>query len=249
MVKPRTNTIRAGQSAAPALGSPAQIGACVTKDPMRPPRSNLDLQDPGALLARVEADMALIPNGKLFNAPASQALFDGWCAGSFGIGYRKNVASCEVAVSEPGSGEDFFLHAQDCYFPFETTEVLEPGRRRGDEYRKPPRSAPYAPGAAAADGLRWLEAGVQIKVDKHYDQSSDLNLLVYADFTVDELQWSHVRNQLVKFRGCFGSLWVMAYHAIGTVFSNPELGSVGDCNGWGQLRVGPDWKPDTLSGH
>jgi hypothetical protein len=211
---------------------------------VHPPRPNLNCQDPAALLARAEADIALIPDRELFNDPASQALFDAWCAGLFGVGYRKHAAPCEVAVSEPGSGEDFFLHAHDCYFPFETTEVLEQGRRRGDEYRKPPGSAHYAPGAAAVDGLRWLEAGIQKKVDKQYTRSSVLNLLVYANFTVDELQWSHVSKQLVKFHGCFGSLWVMAYHVIGTVFSNiPELGSVGDCNGWGQIRVGPDWKP------
>jgi len=98
---------------------------------MRPPVSNLEFHNPAALLARVEAEMAVVPNTELFNDPAHQPLLDRWCAGSFGIGYLKYVASCKVAMSPPGRGEDFFLFARGRYFSFQTTEVQEPGRRRG----------------------------------------------------------------------------------------------------------------------
>src|ERR1700752_3065246 len=116
--------------------------------------------DPTTVLSAAVAEMEPISSEELFNDPQHKPLLDRWCAGSFGIGYQKHVASCKVVMQAPGTREDFYLLANGCEFPFQTIMALEEGRHIGDEYRGPPSLTPYTP-ASLAQALRWLEAAVQ----------------------------------------------------------------------------------------
>jgi hypothetical protein len=151
------------------------------------------------------------------------------------------VDECRVAMEPPEapSDADFHIRTQVGAFPFQTTEVQRSGRRRGAEYRQPPTLTPYRPAAEGGDGPRWIRGVVQKKVDKRYATAKRLNLLVYADFAVEQLEWASVARELECFRGEFASIWVITYNALGTVFSTPELGCVGSCSGWGVYRSAP----------
>jgi hypothetical protein len=92
-----------------------------------------------------------------------------------------------------------------------------------------PGLRPYRPGRGGIEGPSWLEAGLRRKLGKHYAGARLLNVLVYLNFTGQALEFSNVARLLEPYRGEFASVWVMAHHIIGAVFSTPELGTVG---GW-----------------
>jgi hypothetical protein len=140
---------------------------------------------------------------------------------------------------EAPSDADFHLRVGAGAFPFQTVEVQRAGRRRGEEYRQPTTLMPYRPAAEGADGPGWIRGAVQKKVDKRYSTARRLNVLVYADFTAEQLEWPTVAHELQRFRDEFASLWVITYGALGTVFSTAELGCVGSCAGWGRYRSAP----------
>lgn len=193
------------------------------------------------MLSAAEAEMEGIPSKELFNSPRHQYLLDRWSAGSFAVAYALHVQQCRVAMEplEAPSDVDFHLRAAEHTFPFQTVEVQKPGRRRGLEYRQPPTLAPYRPAAEGAEGPRWLGDGLQKKLDKHYSTAKQLNLLVYADFTTEQLEWANVAHELDQFSSQFASLWVITYNVVGSVFSTSELGSVGSCGAWGVYRSAP----------
>jgi hypothetical protein len=204
-------------------------------------QQQLRFVDPEAILSAVEAEMEEIASEELFNNPKHQPLLDRWCAGSFAVAYALHLQECGVAMEPPEaqSDADFHLCTKVGVFPFQTTEVQRLGRKRGDEYRQPPTLEPYRPAAEGADGPRWIGAAVQKKVDKRYSTARQINLLVYADFTTEQLDWASVAHELERFRDKFASLWVITYSALGTVFSTPELGCVGSCAKWGVYRSAP----------
>jgi hypothetical protein len=197
--------------------------------------------DPEAMLSAAEAEMGEIASEELFNNPRHQPLLDRWCAGSFAVAYALHLQKCRVAMEPPEapSDADFHLRIDVGVIPFQTAEVQRPGRRRGEEYRQRPTLTPYRPAADGADGPGWIRGAVQKKADKHYSTARHLNLLVYADFTTEQLEWASVARELVPFRDEFASLWVITYNALGTVFSTPEIGCVGSCDAWGIYRSAP----------
>jgi len=187
------------------------------------------------VLAAANAAMAVIPNERLFVDANlhNRNLFERWCAGSFGVAYHRFVAHCEVAMNSEPDAADFTLRKKETQakgpvFPFQTVEVMEPGRRRSQEYRNP-RLTPYTPGQGAIDGPSWIEAGVRKKVHKRYSGAKQLHILVYVNFDAEGLEYAEVSHRLTQFRSDFASVWVMAHHLVGAVFSTAELGSI---TGW-----------------
>jgi hypothetical protein len=196
-----------------------------------------DFQDPSRLLAAAEAGMAGIPNERLFvDADARyRGLFEQWCAGSLGVAYHLFVTRCEVAMHSESDEADFSVRKHGTtapIFPFQTVEVMEPGRRRSEEYRNP-RPRPYRPGQGTIEGPAWIASAVHKKLRKHYAGANQLNILVYVNFSAQGLEFAQISECLDRFRGAFASVWVMAHHIVGTVFSTPELGSI---EGWRLLR-------------
>jgi hypothetical protein len=194
---------------------------------------------PAEMLAQAESEMEGIPNEYLFNDPAHQKLKERWCAGMFGVGYGKHVATCQVAVNEDRYREDvdFFLRAREANWEFQLAEVQEPGRRRGHEYRQiakdGPRLFPYEPSRGRQEGPQWLADAAQKKASKRYASSRTLNLLLYANFQAGELQHSDIVASLSRYQVQFASLWVVTSLHVCSVFSDPGLGSV---PGWGPSR-------------
>jgi len=194
---------------------------------------------PELLLENAEKEMAPIPNEQLFNDPQYQKLKERWCAGIFGVGYSKVVASCVVGVNDAPFREDIdiFLKSQNREWGFQLAEVQEPGRRRGLEYKEfakdKIRSIPYEPERGRLEGPAWLAESVRRKKEKNYSGSNDMHLLLYANFQARELEHSELAKHLQPFSNYFASLWIITSTHVCSIFSPRELGEL---NGWSVVR-------------
>jgi len=205
---------------------------------------NITLHDPASLLASAESEMERIPSELLFNNPRYQKLRESWCAGMFGVGYRKLVADCRIGVNESNHRTycDILLNAKDRYWEFQLAEVQQPGRRRGLEFRQfadgTIKSIAYSPAVGRAEGPTWLANGVNRKKVKRYSSSSALHLLLYANFPASGLEYADVTTALADCSNDFASIWVISSLHICSVFSPAALGEV---PGWGSIRSIEDY--------
>ena len=60
-----------------------------------------------------------------------------WCAAHFARGYERRYGECYVWISDEDeqTDADFHLEIAGIRHPFQVTELMQPGRRRGDECR------------------------------------------------------------------------------------------------------------------
>ena len=186
--------------------------------------------EPTRLKAQLEEVAAALPIGAFIRDPKYQHLKDIWCAAHFGRGYERNVAPCSVWVNtEQNSDTDFVLQVHGREFPFQTTLSDVPERRMGDDHKNGAlRARPYEPGRGSSEGSKWIAAAVRHKVDSHYSAASKLNLLVYANFDTNGLDYAEVRREGESVAGGFGSIWMISNHQICSIVSTPELGELAE---------------------
>jgi hypothetical protein len=190
-----------------------------------------------------------ISSEELFNAPEHQKLRERWCAAMFGIGYSTHATACQVAVNEDRYREDvdFFVRAADLEWTFQLTEVQQPDRRRGQEYREMADGGihllPYRPSRGSQEGPDWLASAVDRKAAKHYAASDAMNLVVYANFDAAGLEFSILQARLAKYSSHFASLWIVTSLHLCSVFSTSSLGSIA---GWGVIRDVRDYYPESM---
>jgi hypothetical protein len=98
--------------------------------------------------------------------------------------------------------------------------------RRGPDGKFPVR--PYEPGRGTVEGPKWIADAVCKKVEAKYSSARDLNLLVYANFPTNGLDYTSVCTSLSKFAGQFASIWIVTNHLICSVMSFPALGEISD---------------------
>jgi hypothetical protein len=180
-----------------------------------------DFLRPRELKARLEETAAALPRGAFIRDPRQQHLKDIWCAAHFGIGYERHVEPCKVRVNtEQNSDTDFILRIKKGDFPFQTTLADVPGRKMGDEH-SPNRDAaslmPYQPGRGSAEGSEWIKSAICRKRAARYSDASTLNLLVYANFSTNGLDYETVKRIADEPAGAFGSVWVVTNHQISSV--------------------------------
>jgi hypothetical protein len=191
--------------------------------------------------------MAGIPNDRLFNDSQYAKVREQWCAGMLGIGYEKHVATCRVGVNESSErlDADLFLEAVGKEFPFQLVEVMEPDRKRGAEYKGQVagtlRGFGFDPEAGRLEGPRWIAARIAEKTNKRYARSSDLNLLVYANFPAHQLAHDAVIEATRPHFGYFASLWVITNLWLGSLQVANELGRI---DGWGTIFTAQQYAAD-----
>lgn len=183
---------------------------------------------PHELKAQLDAIAADVSVSDFIRKPQNQHLRDFWCAVHFGIGYEQHVAPCALWVNpEQNSDTDFVLNTDRGEFMFQATLSDIPERKMGDDYKAaedgklPVR--PYEPERGSCDGPRWIADAVQKKVAINYAAASVLNLLVYANFPTNGLDYDSVCVALRPFSNCFASIWVVTSHQICSVISTPSL--------------------------
>lgn len=177
---------------------------------------------PRRLKARLEELAASLPQGAMVRDPRHQRLKDIWCATHFGIGYERNVVPCGIWVNtEQDSDTDFVLRTERGDFPFQTTLADVPGRRMGDEHRPDPgassRLLPYEPARGSIEGPDWIVAAICHKRAAGYSDASTLNLLVYANFATNGLDYKAIARKAAEPAPAFASVWVVTNHEICSV--------------------------------
>jgi hypothetical protein len=146
---------------------------------------DLTFQSPKDLLAEAHQEMAAVTQERLFNSPHLKKTQEKWCAAMFGIGYEKFVSPCRVAINATKHrlDADFFLEAPGKEFPFQIVEVMEPGRRRGAEFKAGAvKRISYDPNIGRAHGPQWIARKLEQKVAKKYANAGSMNLLLYSNF-------------------------------------------------------------------
>jgi hypothetical protein len=154
----------------------------------------------------------------------------------FGIGYEEFVSPCRVAINATKHrlDADFFLDAHGREFPFQIVEVMEPGRRRGAEYKPGAlKHISYDPDTGRANGPQWITRKLEQKVAKNYANAGSVNLLLYANFPAQGLQAADVIAATSKFKDNFASAWVQTALHLTTLWSRGDLGQI---NGWGVVQ-------------
>ena len=181
-----------------------------------------------------------MPAADLFNDPAAGKLRDLWVAAHFGLAYEHEFARCHLLFDEETAHEwDFILDVDGIRNPFQITEALEPGRRRGLEYREVEAgirsvttTESWEPGTV--NGPEWIRQSIERKKKKCYAGADKLNLLVYANFAAYRLEFACVQATCRPDAQLFHSVWVITGSLLGTLCSrNPFLGTISA--GW--LRI------------
>lgn len=98
---------------------------------------DLNRYAPDDLLLKYLSIRATVPDDIFYNKPMYRKVMEFWCAAQFARGYEKHVAPCAVWVHDGDAQTyfDFQLETKEQRQDFQLTEVLLPGRKRGDEYR------------------------------------------------------------------------------------------------------------------
>lgn len=124
-----------------------------------------------AFVQKVAATESLLQSALLFSKSGINFLFDAMILAEF-IQLRQTA---EVRLADAREDwPDGFIGERATPVPVEITEVLEPGRRRGDEYRKAEKEGQRGDGgpddwrAVAGKIPAALEDGIKKKVGKNY---------------------------------------------------------------------------------
>lgn len=195
---------------------------------------------PAALHEQANEEMALIPLDRLFNDPRYQKVGEKWCAALFARGYEKLVRPALVAINETSqrADADFFLKVDDVVEPFQIVEVMEPERRRGAEYkafaRGELRHIAYEPERGHINGPAWIGNAIRQKVEKKYAGSTELNLLIYGNFSAQGIEHGSLVAASVPYHASFASIWIITNLHIATLSASKTLGEIGD---WGEIQT------------
>lgn len=184
---------------------------------------------PLKLKAQLEDVASKLPPGHFVRKPKHQALQDTWCAAHFGLGYERHVRTCTLWVNpQQNSDTDFVFKTRYGEFPFQTTLSDVPERKMTGDHKPGPDGKfpvrPYEPGRGTLEGPIWIGDAVRRKVATNYSAARELNLLVYANFPTNGLDYESVCTKLREYSGQFASVWIVTNHQICSVMSFPALG-------------------------
>jgi len=158
---------------------------------------------PEQLLAKYRALRAEITDQEFFRSPKHKKTQEMWCAAHFACAFDRYLDRCDILIDDidAHTDADFDLHVNGVSYAFQITEVLEPERRRGDEYRN------GVPSVRADDwsrgsqfGPSWVRAALEKKLLKKYARAETLNLLAYLNFGAWQQQYVDIRSECATCR-------------------------------------------------
>ena len=195
----------------------------------------VSLYTPSELSEKYQLIRATVSDQDFFQKPRNQKMQELWCATQFAAGFQNTISPCNVWWSDRDeqTAADFELEAHGRRHPFQLTEVQSPGRRRGDEYRYE-QEGPWSDSdwrKGAAEGKQWITAAIAKKAS-HYPDSSQLNLLVYVNFSAWNQEYIEICTAARDAAAPFFSVWLMT----GTHFCCiRENVSLPPCSGWAAI--------------
>src|SRR3954451_20887715 len=148
---------------------------------------------PDELLTKYRIIRDQITTEEFFRSPKHKKTQEMWCAAHFARAYNQYVAPCTVLIADKDeqTHADFYMDTEGKLYPFQVTELMEPGRRRGDEYRggASGRTQDEEWSEGTEQGPAWVRSAIERKLLKRYAGTADLNLLVYLNFRAYEQQY------------------------------------------------------------
>jgi hypothetical protein len=189
------------------------------------------------------AEMDGIESVRLFNDPRYKLIREKWCAAQFGLGYAYWVRPCSVLVNDTNKSidADFFLLTDGREFPFQTAEIQDPTRRRGQEDKDLARgkvSYVYAdPERDQIEGASWIRDTIKLKIEKRYANSHLLNVLLYANFLGRNIEFDRIHRETADLTSSFGSVWMITDTHICSFSGRDFLGVI---KGWGKTPILPN---------
>jgi len=180
---------------------------------------------------------ACVTTTEFFIRPSAGRIRELWCAAQFATGFEQHIGECWIRFEED-QDYDFLLEVAGDQHPFQVTEVQQPGRKRGDEYRAVENGAPtlgledWEPGTAL--GNTWIRAGIEKKLDR-YGEVSQLHLLVYANFFAYERRFEDLAAACAEVAARFASCWVITGDAICSLKVDPSIGGI-PAGFWGRIE-------------
>lgn len=185
--------------------------------------------DPEALLDKYRVIRNGVSENEFFRSPKHQKTMEMWCAAHFARAYARYVHSCFVLIDDKDiqTDVDFDLEINGVTHPFQVTEVTEPDRRRGDEYKSGKRSVIYTPNIELGTelGSTWVRDALEKKLAKHYADSSELNMLAYLNFAGRNQQYVELRDKCTDVAKHFASVWLLNGNTFCCIRSNERIQS------------------------
>ena len=176
----------------------------------------MTLYAPLQLSAYVEAQASQVGTLAFLTERRHSRLKEMWCAARFGQGYALRYAPCNVEIEEFDEQReyDFHLHALGQRLPFQIAEVLNAGRKRGDEYRSQSIEAVAELHNASQPldqhfAIARIRDELGAKVRKQYAGASDLHILLYINLHVQSLPWLELQIDLQTTAQTFASVWLL----------------------------------------
>ena len=154
-----------------------------------------------------------------------------YCAGHFALAYEEAKAPCHVLYEEPDPKNhvDFHLETATGRHQFQLTEIQEPDRRRGDEYRSAIRARPVDETSlqrATDDGPSWIASAIEKKRRAYAGTLSKLHLLVYVNFPAYSLSYQAVVEAVPPDDNDFASIWLITGDSVCCLKVSPDLGAL-----------------------
>ena len=149
-----------------------------------------------------------------------------WVAGKLGQVFENKYASVRILMTEEQDSETDFelLLDDDKPLRFQVTELLDPDRKRGDEYKERAKGGeflqPYGPARGMQEGPDWIASAVKNKSNKNYDPKP--HLVVYANFHAEDLDKSDISCRCRPYKDRFPSFWVLQNHRVIQVWGNEQ---------------------------
>jgi hypothetical protein len=173
---------------------------------------------PSELLDRYRAIRGETTTEAFFRDPAHKKTQEMWCAAHFSRGREKHFGQCFVHISDSDeqTDADFELEVSRDRHRFQITELMQPGRRRGDEYKGGESGKAHledwTPGTE--HGPTWVREAIEKKANKRYAGARDLNLLVYLNFPAYEQRFDVILRECAEAAQHFASVWLLNGNAI-----------------------------------
>ena len=186
-----------------------------------------DYQNPREGFEKAQKAMGDIPLEEFFVKAGEEYknIRELWLASLFGRGLSSNGVSCEIRLNEDDP-PDFFVKTVEnsCEYPFEITEKMKPGYKRGKEFKEiagkePTSSAIDIPDIKLVPG--WICEAVEKKSKRYGSNSSGINLLVYVNvWLFEKLPLEAVRDACSEYQERFSSVWLLRDGIFAKLFSN-----------------------------
>lgn len=192
---------------------------------------------PDDLLAHFQVLRDQMSDEEFFCKPGMTRVREMWCAAHFGRAFNRFIAPCQIVIDDIDTQDDvdFDLIVENTLYPFQIAEVMEPDRRRSDEYKK--STTRFDDWSRGTDlGAEWIRQAIEKKLQK-YSSATKLNLLLYLNFAAHDQKYNRIRVHSLAVASCFSSVWLLnGDSALACLSPNPLLPHF---EGWLQIEESP----------